>query len=72
MRYQILSRIAAQDELACLNLRCSLPITAATLSHHLKELSRAGLINVRKTSKFMHMKLQKKVWNDYLVTLSKL
>ncbi len=72
MRYQILSRIAAQDELACMNLRCDLPISAATLSYHLKELSRAGLINLRKTSKFMHMKVRKKVWNDYLATLSKL
>jgi len=72
MRYQILSRIAAQDELACSNLRCTLPITPATLSHHIKELSQAGLIELRKTSKFMHMKLRAKVWKDYLATLSKL
>jgi ArsR family transcriptional regulator, arsenate/arsenite/antimonite-responsive transcriptional repressor len=72
MRYQILSRIAGQNELACANLRCDLPITAATLSHHLKELSAAGLIKVRRTSKFLHMKMRKKVWKDYLSTLSKL
>ena len=72
MRYQIFSRIAGQDELACANLRCDLPITAATLSHHLKELTAAGLIDVRKTSKFLYMKMRKKVWKDYLSTLSKL
>ena len=72
MRYQILSRIAAQDELACTDLRCTLPITPATLSHHIKELSQAGLIDVRKNSKFMHMKLRKRLWKDYLATLSKL
>lgn len=72
MRYQILSRIASQRELACTKLRCTLPITPATLSHHLKELNQAGLIDLRKTSKFVHMKLRAKVWKDYLATLSKL
>lgn len=72
MRYKILSRIAANGELACANLRCSLPITPATLSHHLKELNRAGLIDVRKNSKFVHMKLRKKAWKSYLAALAKL
>ena len=72
MRYRILSRIAGEDELACTDLRCALPITPATLSHHIKELSQAGLIDVRKNSKFMHMKLRKKLWKDYVATLSKL
>ena len=72
MRYQILSRIAGQDELACANLRCDLPITAATLSHHVKELSAAGLIDVRKTSKFLYLKMRKQVWKDYISTLSEL
>jgi len=72
MRYRILSRIAGEDELACTDLRCALPITPATLSHHIKELSQAGLIDVRKNSKFMHMKLRKGLWKDYLATLSKL
>jgi len=71
-RYQILSRIARKDELACIELRCDLPITPATLSHHLKELSSAGLIDMRKSSKFVHMKLRDKVWKDYLSTLSRL
>ena len=72
MRYQILSRIAGQDEMACVNLRGDLPITAATLSHHVKELSAAGLIDVRKTSKFLYLKMRKQVWKDYVSTLSEL
>ena len=72
MRYQILSRIARRDELACTHLRCTLPITPATLSHHIKELAQAGLIEVRKTSKFVHMKLRKKIWKNYLTALSRL
>ena len=71
-RYQILSRIAGQQELACSDLRCELTVTPATLSHHIKELSSAGLIETRKTSKFIHMKLCKAMWKDYLATLAKL
>jgi len=72
MRYRILSAIAQQKELACADLRCSLPITAATLSHHLKELNQAGLIDLRKTSKFIHMKLRRRVWKAYLAALARL
>ena len=72
MRYQILSRIAGRDEVACANLRCSLPITPATLSHHLKELNQAGLVELRKSSKFVHMKLRRRVWNAYLASLARL
>lgn len=71
-RYQILSRIAKQQELACSDLRCTLTITPATLSHHIKELSSAGLIETRKTSKFIHMKLRKAIWKDYVSTLARL
>src|SRR5438876_11104125 len=38
-RYELLSRIAKCRELACSDVRGELPITAATLSHHLKELT---------------------------------
>jgi ArsR family transcriptional regulator len=71
-RYDILKRIASADELACHDVRCQLPITAATLSHHLKELHNAGLISVRKDAKFIHMKLQRKVWREYVKQLKEL
>jgi len=71
-RYQILTRIARCNELACNNLRCELPISAATLSHHIKELANAGLIDVRREAKFVHMKLRRDVWKQYLAQLSKL
>jgi ArsR family transcriptional regulator len=71
-RFQILQRIATEGELACNDLRCSMPITPATLSHHLKELSDAGLITVRRSSKFIFMKLKRPVWKRYLAELSRL
>ena len=71
-RYEILSRIAKRTELACSDVRCELPITAATLSHHVKELLNAGLIEVRREGQFAHMKLRRKVWREYMSRLGKL
>ena len=71
-RYEILTRIARRNELACNDLRCDLPISAATLSHHLKELANAGLIELRREAKFVHMKLRRDVWDQYLAKLSKI
>ncbi len=71
-RYQILTRIARRKELACRDMRCDLPISAATLSHHLKELVNAGLIDMRREGQFVHMKVRRKVWRAYLSRLAKL
>jgi ArsR family transcriptional regulator len=71
-RYDLLSRIAKTGELACSDVRCELPITAATLSHHVKELVNAGLIEVRREGQFAHLKLRRKVWREYLARLRKL
>lgn len=71
-RYEILSRIARRKELACSDMRCDLPITAATLSHHLKELANAGLIEMRREAQFVHLRLRRKVWRDYLAQLGRL
>jgi ArsR family transcriptional regulator len=71
-RYDLLQRIAQSNELACNEVRSKLPISAATLSHHIKELTNAGLIDVRRETKFVHMKLKRKVWKEYLAELSRL
>jgi len=71
-RYEILRDIARSDEAACKDLRCHFPISAATLSHHIKELSTAGLIEVRREAKFLHIRLRRKLWKAYLTEPSKL
>ncbi len=48
-RFAILERIARErGELACKALVQEFPISQATISHHLKELSEAGLIDCRR------------------------
>lgn len=73
-RYQVLTHIARckSNEFACSDLRCRLPISAATLSHHIKELENAGLVEKRRQGQFTHLKLRRKVWREYLAQLGKL
>jgi ArsR family transcriptional regulator len=47
-RFAILERIAAEHEVACKQLVAEFPITQATISHHLKELVAAELIQSRR------------------------
>ncbi len=71
-RYEILSRIAKSRELACSDVRCALSITAATVSHHIKELENAGLIEMRREGQFAFMKLRRRAWREYLSQLGRL
>jgi len=58
-RFELLERIAkAACPLGCAQARASLPISAATLSHHIKELVTAGLIHIRREGKFHYMSLR--------------
>jgi ArsR family transcriptional regulator len=72
-RFEILERIAAaEDEISCIDLRAEVPISRATLSHHIKELATAGLIETRRESKYMFLRMQRKTWNQYMKRLSKI
>jgi ArsR family transcriptional regulator, arsenate/arsenite/antimonite-responsive transcriptional repressor len=57
-RFELLERIAkAGCPLGCAAARAALPISAATLSHHVKELESAGLIDIRREGKFHFLTL---------------
>jgi ArsR family transcriptional regulator, arsenate/arsenite/antimonite-responsive transcriptional repressor len=72
-RFEILRRIAAcKTEASCVMLKERFPITPATLSHHLKELSNAGLIETRRDSKFVYVRLRRDNWQQYLGELQRL
>jgi ArsR family transcriptional regulator len=58
-RFELLERIAkAGCPLGCTQALASLPISAATLSHHIKELESAGLIHIRREGKFHFLTLR--------------
>ena len=71
-RFEILQHIAAQPAVACSELRGAFPITAATLSHHLKELESCGLIETTRRGKFVDTTFCRSAWADYLAELKKI
>ena len=70
-RLEILSRIARSGELACAHLVAELAITPATISHHIKELTAAQLIDGRKEGRFFFYRLLPGVWPAYLRELAR-
>jgi ArsR family transcriptional regulator, arsenate/arsenite/antimonite-responsive transcriptional repressor len=72
-RYKILKDLAAQPEpMACSNIVNKHDVSHATISHHLKELETAGLIEIERQGKFASVALRRDVWNAYVARLAEL
>ncbi len=68
-RMEIFERIAGEDEVGCGSLACEFTISQPTISHHLKELATAGLIQSRKEAKFHFYRADRRVWAEYLAEM---
>ena len=72
-RFEILQKVAeAKDAPTCTCVRDWTGLAPATVSHHLKELDAAGLINMERSGKFAYITLRRDVWKSYLKRLAEL
>jgi len=72
-RYEILEKLGqAGDRCACGDIRDCIPVSPATLSHHMKELENAGLIESSKDGKFVNYTLCRDILAAYLERLARI
>jgi DNA-binding transcriptional ArsR family regulator len=72
VRWDIVMQMAAVDELACMTLEDTLPVSKPTISYHTKILYHAGLITVRKAGRNYYYSLRRDVLRDLLSGLREL
>jgi ArsR family transcriptional regulator len=70
-RLAILERIAANKEVACAALCEQFPVSQATISHHIRELTNAGLVRMRRQAKFVFYQLESETWAEYLAEMQR-
>jgi len=71
-RFEILQTIAASGgEMCCGSVVECFPVAQATVSHHLKELTQAGLIETRTEGQFKYLRARPEVLTEYMAELGR-
>jgi ArsR family transcriptional regulator len=68
-RFALLETIASAEEYPCQRLCRDFPITKATISHHLKELLRAGLVQAERQGQYIHYRVRREILAAYSAAL---
>lgn len=72
-RFAMLQQIASAREcVGCSALDAHQELSPATISHHLKELQEAGLVDVAREGRTARLTLRRDVWDAYLAELGRL
>jgi ArsR family transcriptional regulator, arsenate/arsenite/antimonite-responsive transcriptional repressor len=68
-RMQVLEVIAGEKACACTKLTEEFPVSKATISHHIKELVRAGLIEAHREGQYLRCEVRREVLEAYAAEL---
>jgi ArsR family transcriptional regulator len=68
-RMAVLEVIAGERECPCQKLREEFPVSKATISHHIKELVRAGLVEAHRDGQYLHCEVRREVLEAYTAEL---
>jgi ArsR family transcriptional regulator, arsenate/arsenite/antimonite-responsive transcriptional repressor len=68
-RMAVLEVIAGERECACTKLREEFPVSKATISHHIKELVRAGLVESHREGQYLQCEVRRDVLEAYAAEL---
>jgi ArsR family transcriptional regulator len=64
-RVALLEAIASEQSCGCSRLRREFPVSKATISHHIKELVRAGLVTAQRQGQYLNCQVRKDVLEAY-------
>lgn len=68
-RVGVLEAIADEQLCACQHLRDQFPVSKATISHHIKELVRAGIIEARREGQYLNCLVRRETLEAYAAEL---
>lgn len=68
-RMALLESIGSEREYSCQKLCVEFPVSKGTISHHMKELVRAGLIQSRREGQFRFYEVRREVLAAYTAEL---
>ena len=71
-RFAILEQVAAVEGMPCSRLEEHAVLSPATVSHHMKELSEAGLVEIKREGREAYLSLHRPVLDAYLNRLAAL
>lgn len=70
-RFEILQMIAESSEIRCADVQSRVCISQPTVSHHVKELSNSGLIEVTREANGNRFQVNRELLNEYLAEVSR-